>query len=138
VAPIPLSVLVVDDHAVVREALTAYLDAEPGLAVWAAVGSGEEALALLGEGLSPPPPTALLVDVQMPGMDGIELVAEVTARHPGVPCVMLSAHAASTYADRARSAGARGFVEKGRPERLVRALRRAIEAPGWVTDDEGL
>ena len=129
----PLSVLIVDDHAVVREALSVYIGADPGLAVWGTAASGEDALAQLDHVPPPPRPDALVVDVQMPGMNGIELVAEVLARHPGLPCVVLSAHTGESYADRARAAGARGFVVKGRPDRLAAALQRAVTSPGWVT-----
>jgi DNA-binding NarL/FixJ family response regulator len=122
-----VSVLVVDDHAVVREALSMYIEAEPGITVWGTAASGDDALDQLRR--ASPLPGALIVDVQMPGMTGIELVAEVAARHPGLPCVVFSADPEAQASRRALAAGAAAYVEKGRPERVAAAVLAAV-APG--------
>jgi DNA-binding NarL/FixJ family response regulator len=122
----PLSVLIVDDHAVVREALSVYIGADPGLAVWGTAASGEDALAQLDHVPPPPRPDALVVDVQMPGMSGFELVAEVGARHPGLPCVVFSADSEAQASRRALAAGAVAYVDKGRPERVATAVLAAV------------
>ncbi len=124
----PVSVFIVDDHAVVRMALSMYLRAEPGIVVWGTAESGEDALAQLNNLPPPPLPDALVVDVQMPGMSGIDLVAEIKARHPGLPCVVFSADSAADNADRALAAGAMGYIEKGRPDTVAAAVRAALVA----------
>jgi DNA-binding NarL/FixJ family response regulator len=129
----PISVLVVDDVAAVRDGILMGLAGAPGFVAWGAAGSGPDALAQLDRDPPPARPDAVLVDVRMPGMTGIELVARLTALYPGLPCVMLSAHPASYYAERARAAGARGYVEKGRLAEALEAVRRAVAGPGWVT-----
>jgi DNA-binding NarL/FixJ family response regulator len=134
----PLSVLVVDDHPVMRDSLSMALGFEPGLVVWGTAESGDDALAQLGAAGPGGLPDAVLSDVRMPGMSGIELAAALLARWPALPCVMLSAQPAGHYAGQARAAGARGYVEKWRPGEAAEAVRRAVEGPGWVTDgDEG-
>lgn len=126
-----VSVLIVDDHAIVRQTVEMYLASEPGVAVWATAGSGEEALSLLEQAAAPPPPPDVaLVDVQMPGINGFELVAELTSRYPAVVCVMLSAHGGPAYAARAEAAGARGFIQKNAYPELPAAIRRAAEQFG--------
>ena len=123
------SVLVVDDHHVVRNALVDLVEGTPGLTAWGAAASGEEALALLsawdtsgraGRGY----PDLVVSDVQMPGMSGVELAAVLRDRWPGLPCLMVSAHYPGLYADRATAAGAVGCVEKWDVRGIIEAIER--------------
>ena len=127
-----LSVLVVDDHPAIREGLGTLVEGTDGLAVWGTASSGDDALAQLettaAAGSGDGGPGVVVTDVQMPGMDGIALVAEVRARWPALPCVVFSAQRSQNYAERARAAGAAGFVEKGDVDGLVRAILR-VAAP---------
>ncbi|HEX9951196.1 MAG TPA: response regulator transcription factor [Rubricoccaceae bacterium] len=126
--PSPISVLVVDDHAVVREAVSDLVAATAGLAVWGTAVSGDDALAQLERTGSVEAdridgPIVVVTDVQIPGMNGLELVAEVCSRWPSLPCLVISAK--QEYASLATVAGAVGFIEKGDPAGLIAAVFRA-------------
>jgi two-component system capsular synthesis response regulator RcsB len=126
-----LSILLVDDHPVIREGLGDLIAATAGLTVWGTAESGDDALVQLkatattrtfrGDG-----PSVVVTDVHMPpGMDGIALVAEVRSRWPALPCVVFSAQRSHAYAERARAAGASGYVDKGDLDELIAAVFRA-------------
>ena len=126
----PISVLLVDDHPAILEGVGLLVEHTDGLAVWGTAESGDDALAQL-EATGPAGaarqdgPGVVVTDVRMPGMDGIELAAEVHTRWPALPCLVFSAEWSPVYAERARAAGAVGFVEKGDVSGLVGAIRRA-------------
>ena len=115
-----LQVLVVDDHATVREGLIRILtSAQPDWQVRAAA-SGEAALALVEQDRF----DVGVVDLSMPGMNGLELVRRLRERGHPMPLLMLSMHAEEAYALRAFRAGACGYITKDRAaEDLVRAVR---------------
>jgi DNA-binding NarL/FixJ family response regulator len=104
--PVPLRVLLVDDHAAFRAAATALLERD-GIAVLAAVADGETAIAEAARLR----PDVVLVDVQLPDLDGFDVAAAV-AREGGAPVVLMSSRDRSTYADRIASSTARGFIAK--------------------------
>ena len=91
VSPAPLRVMLVDDHALVRSAVAQAITA-PDLTVVAEAGTAEDALELGARER----PDLILLDVNLPGMSGLELVRELRSRVPGAEIVMLSA----THADR--------------------------------------
>lgn len=115
-----LQVLVVDDHATVRQGLIRILThARPGWQVRDAA-SGEAALALVEQA----PFDVGVVDVSMPGMNGLELVRTLRERGHRLPLLMLSMHAEEAYALRAFQAGACGYITKDRAaEELVQAVQ---------------
>lgn len=116
-----IRVLVADDQALVRGALAALLDLESDIEVVARAASGEEALT---EGLRTRPDVALL-DVQMPGTDGLAAAALFADRLPGCRVVMCTTFGRPGYLSRAMADGCRGFVVKDAPpEQLVDAVRR--------------
>lgn len=116
------NLFIVEDHQVVRKTLITFLKREPDFIISGEAGSGKEALALL--------PTVdvdlLLVDISMPGMDGITLLQEVKKQWPHLPCLILSGHAESVYGNQARAAGALGYVDKRDVKEIVPAIRRAL------------
>jgi DNA-binding NarL/FixJ family response regulator len=127
----PISVLLVDDHDVVRSALETLVEFTPGLELWGAATSGADALARLDEATVQP--DVVVSDVAMPGMSGVELAAAVRSRWPTLPCLMVSGHHPALYAEKARAAGAAGYVEKGDPSEIVDAIRRAFANDGtWL------
>lgn len=116
-----IRVLVADDQALVRGALAAMLDLESDLEVVARAASGQEAL---DEGLRTRPDVALL-DVQMPGLDGLGAAELLRERLPECRVVMCTTFGRPGYLTRALAAGASGFVVKDAPpEHLVDAVRR--------------
>lgn len=103
-----IRVLLADDHALLREGLRALLGANPGIAVVADVGDGREALRRTEE----LKPDVLVMDVSMPGLNGIEAAELVRARCPHTQIVMLSMHSSAEHLFRAMRAGALGYVLK--------------------------
>lgn len=110
-----------------RQMMTAYVSDLPGLCVCGSVPTAEEALDAL-------PGTAelVLVDIALPGMSGIDLVVEIQARWPGLPCLVYSGHHEASYVERALSAGARGYVAKGNPAELTDALRCLLRGDRYL------
>lgn len=102
-------VFIVEDHPLVRGALKQLLAQEPSLEVTGEAASAESALDMLEGGC----PDVMLVDFSLPGMDGVELVRKLSQSHPGVRCLMVSAHHEQFYVDQALEAGASGYIVKG-------------------------
>lgn len=116
-----IRVLVADDQAMVRGALATVLDLEPDIEVVAQAGTGDDAVALARELV----PDVALLDVQMPGRDGLEAAAELHKVVPGCRIIICTTFGRPGYLARAMSAGAAGFVVKDSPpEQLVDAVRR--------------
>jgi DNA-binding NarL/FixJ family response regulator len=101
-----VSVLVVDDHELYRQAMIEVLAAANGFALAGEAGSGEAALAAADE-LSP---ALVLMDKRLPGMDGYEATRRLTERHPGIVVVIVSVE--DPDPGRARSAGAAATIHK--------------------------
>ena len=117
-----IRVLLADDQALVRGAMGALLDLEPDIEVVAQVGRGDEVVAAAREsGVD-----VCLLDIQMPGIDGVEAALQVRDQLPGVRVVMVTTFDRPGYLKRAVDAGAVGFVVKTTPAaRLAEAVRRA-------------
>ena len=115
------TVLVADDQAMIRAGLVALLSAEPDLRVLAEASDGPSALAAVQRRR----PDVVLMDVRMPGMDGIEAAKEILAATEGQTAViMLTVHDLDEYVYAALRAGASGFLLKDAPpEELVKAVR---------------
>lgn len=116
-----IRILLADDQTLVRGALAAMLGLEADMEVVAEVGTGDDVLpaAKLTN------PDIALLDVQMPGKDGLTAAAELRVAVPGCRVVMCTTFGRPGYLSRALAAGAAGFVVKDAPpEQLVEALRR--------------
>ena len=119
--PAPVRLLLADDQALVRGALAALLDLEPDLTVVAEVGRGDEVLAAAEQSAA----DVALLDVEMPGMDGIAAAAELRRRLPSCRTLVVTTFGRPGYLRRALDAGASGFVVKDTPaEQLADAVRR--------------
>ncbi|MBE2998782.1 response regulator transcription factor [Nocardiopsis sp. HNM0947] len=118
-----VTVVVVDDQALMRQGLRKLLEIEPGIDVVGEAADGVEALDVLAE--LPEPPDVALVDARMPRMDGVELIRHLQGTHPGVRAIVLTTFDEDgTVLDGLR-AGARGHLLKDvPPEELVQAVHR--------------
>ncbi|HYP85950.1 response regulator transcription factor [Variovorax sp.] len=126
-----LRLLLVDDHAIVREGLIRVLD--PVANNWSLTEAvtGHRALELLREAEF----DLALVDLSMPGMNGLELVRRIKTEFPGVHVLVLSMHAEEQYALRAFKSGADGYVTKdAAATELLRAVRRVAAGRAYVTE----
>ncbi|GAA1544061.1 response regulator transcription factor [Nocardioides humi] len=132
----PIRLLLADDQALVRGALSALLGLEPDLEVVAEAGTGEEAVAAARAHT----PDVALLDVEMPGLDGIAACAEVRAASPGTRVLIVTTFGRPGYLRRALQAGASGFVVKDTPApQLADAVRRIHQGlrvvdPALATD----
>ncbi|KAA9381531.1 response regulator transcription factor [Microbispora cellulosiformans] len=116
-----IRVLLADDQALVRGALAAMLALEPDIEVVAQVGSGEEVV----DAARRSRPDVALLDVQMPGRDGLEVTADLRAALPSCRVVICTTFGRPGYFARAMENGASGFVVKDAPpEHLVDTVRR--------------
>jgi DNA-binding NarL/FixJ family response regulator len=112
--------LLVDDHPIVREGLAAVLETQPDFAVVGQAGEGTEAVAL-GCSLRP---DVVLLDLEMPGMDGVQVLQAMRAACPGVKALVFTAFDTDERIIAAVQAGAQGYLLKGAPrDELFRAIR---------------
>lgn len=116
-----IRVLIVDDHAIVRKGIRALLSESGGFEVVAEAANGQEAVLRAEETR----PDVILMDLLMPGMDGIEATHQITGRQPGARILVLTSFAADNKLFPAIKAGALGYLLKdSSPEELVRAIRQ--------------
>jgi len=128
---VPIRVLIVDDHPVVRKGLASFLGNEPDLEVVGAAVDGEEALKLADEHV----PEVVLMDLSMPGIGGIEATKQLIQAHPGIRVLMLTSFGGHERMVEALKAGAVGYVVKDTaPAEMLRALR-SIARPANAQQD---
>jgi len=119
-----IRVLLADDHAMMRDGLKALLSASPDISVVAEVGNGRDAVDSAQE-LNP---DVAVLDIAMPGLNGIEAARMLRDKCPGVRVVILSMHSTSEYVFRAFDAGAAGYLLKESAGAEVDAAVRAVHA----------
>lgn len=123
-------VLVVDDHDSMRRALAELIETRANLNVSAAA-TAEEAVRLLDDA----PPDLVVADLDLPGMDGIELTRILHVRRPELPVLMLSSHSAERFEKPALAAGARAYLMKRQAATfLIPTILRHLDIPD---DDAG-
>jgi DNA-binding NarL/FixJ family response regulator len=116
----PISVLIVDDHPVVRQGLRALLEVQDGIEVAGEAGDGGTALALAAEHA----PDVILLDLKLPGMDGIAVLGRLKARGDAARVLVLTSATEPASASLAVRSGAAGVLYKDiDPDALVRAIR---------------
>jgi len=115
-----MKILIVDDHPIVRAGLRRLLTAEPEIEIREAA-SGREALSVFRE----QQPTLVILDLNLPGIGGLEVLARLKAVDPDARILVLSMHDDQIHVTRALQAGAAGYVSKNAsPEELLEAIRR--------------
>jgi DNA-binding NarL/FixJ family response regulator len=115
-----IRVFIADDHGVVRGGIRRILEDQKDIQVVGEAGDGLEAIQKVLEA----DPDVILLDISMPGMDGLDVTKQLKAIDPKVRILILTMHAEEQYAPRLMRAGAVGYVTKhGAPEELVKAIR---------------
>lgn len=122
-------IYIVEDNDIVREMLSIFVSDLPDLSVCGAAASAEEALSEIPSAK----PDLLLVDLSLPQMNGAELIGVARQRWPDLPSLVLSGHGEAAYVERARAAGARGYVLKGNPYELPDAIQCVLQGSEYVS-----
>lgn len=126
-----IKVLLADDHRIVREGLRRVLEDSNEIKVIAEAADGETAF---DEALEKKPDVAV-IDISMPGMDGLEVVTRMSSYCPDIPVLILTMHDEEQYVIRAIEAGAMGYVTKqSAPEQLVEAVKRINAGGRYLTE----
>jgi DNA-binding NarL/FixJ family response regulator len=120
----PLRLLLADDHTLVRDGLRALLDRMDGVTVVAEAESGEQAVALAVEHA----PDIALLDVTMPGINGLQAAERILAHLPQTHIIMLSMHSGEEYVNRALVLGVSGYLLKDAATFELRAALEAVAA----------
>ena len=122
-----ITIALADDDALVRRTLTELLDAQDGITVAWAARDGQEALDKVRDP-DQPRLQALLLDVQMPGLDGISVAETLHAESPEIAVLILTTFMADPIVDRAMAAGVRGFIAKEDPiASIAGAIQQAVD-----------
>ena len=125
-----IKVMLVDDHEVVLEGLIRILEKQGGIQIVSVAGSAEEAL----EKLERFPPDVIVVDIQLPGMNGIELIRRIKKSHPEIEAITLTVFDDEQFARQAIKAGAIGYVIKdAAKDELVKAVRSAAKGETLIS-----
>lgn len=137
----PLKILIVDDNRFYRQALYINLSSSNQVIVVGEATNGEDAIKLIGQ----LQPDVVLLDVEMPGIDGLQVVTTINQFHPSVKTIMLSAHHSKDMVLEALRKGAQGYLVKGitGSKELLRAIQmvmrgQAVLSPpmtGWLLDE---
>lgn len=115
-------VFVVEDNERMRATLCEWLETLPDTQCCGTAASGEEAL----EALDGSSADVVMIDMSLPNMSGVELVAALRARQPNLNCLICSGHTESSYMRQALEAGARGYLLKGDPNEIETALNEVL------------
>ena len=127
-----IRILIVEDHKLVREGLRALLDSQPGLEVVGDTGDGREGVAMVGALR----PNLVLMDVSLPGLNGIEATMRIQAEAPNVKVLILSAHSDERCVADCLRAGATGFLVKtATAVELKTAIMTAVEGRTYLSPE---
>lgn len=125
----PIRVLLIDDHTLIRAGITALLERMERIEVVGEAGDGREAMVMIKELR----PDIVLLDLQIPGLSGFEVLRETTAKFPAVKVIVLSVHDAQEYALQTIQAGAAGYLPKSAASTdLERAINQVISGENYL------
>lgn len=124
------NILLIDDHAVVRKGLKAILEEEFDDITVDEAGRGHEGISLLRKGR----PDAVVLDINLPDMNGLEVLKRIRKDWPGLPVLILSVYGEDQYGVRMMRCGASGYLAKSSaPEHLVMALKKVIRGKKYIS-----
>lgn len=119
-----IKVLIVDDQKTVQEIIKNYIEADPSLELIGCTNNGKEAIELIEIHR----PHVVLMDIEMPVMDGLEATQIITEQYVNTNVLIISVHNDDTYLDAALRVGAKGFLKKNTPEKeLIHAIHSAYK-----------
>jgi len=125
-----IQVLLADDHSIVRAGLRRIVEESEEMAVVAEASNGREAIAKAREQR----PDVAVIDISMPGLDGLETISHLLALYPDLPILVLTMHEEEQYLVRAFEAGAMGYLTKrSAPEQLVSAIAKVHSGTRYLT-----
>ncbi len=127
-----IKVLLADDHSIVRAGLRRIVEESGEMQVVAEASDGREAIRLVNKTT----PDVAVIDISMPGLDGLEVINLLQSQHPKLPILVLTMHEEGQYVVRAIQAGAMGYLTKqSAPEQLVSAILKIYEGQRYITDE---
>ena len=125
-----LKVLIADDHAIVRKGLKEILRESTVETVVGEASNGHEALALAQSD----PWDVIILDITMPGPNGLEVLRKLQRERPGVPVLMLSMHSGPAYVSGSIKAGAAGYLSKeSAPDELIEAINTVLGGGTYIS-----
>lgn len=127
------TILVVDDHPIMREGIAQVINAEADLTVCGEAEDAESALAAIEKSM----PDLVIIDISLSTkcISGLDLIKDIRIRYETLPVLVLSMHDESFYAERALRAGAQGYIMKHEPsEKCLTAIRRVLQGKVYVSD----
>lgn len=131
-APKKRKVLIIDDHVMVRDGVAEIINGEDDLTVCGTATTANEGL----EALPKLKPDLVLVDITLPGKNGVEFIKDARAQNPELRILVMSMHDESLYADRVLRAGGRGYIRKQEGgEKLIEAMRRVLRGEIAVSEE---
>jgi DNA-binding NarL/FixJ family response regulator len=123
-------VLIADDHAIVRKGLRQILEENSDITVTAEAVNGQDVLEKMRNGSF----DLVLLDISMPGRNGLDVLKDIKASHPGLPVLMLSMYPEEQYAVRALKSGASGYLTKeSAPDELMEAVKKVIKGGKYIS-----
>ncbi len=127
-----IKVLLADDHSIVRAGLRRIVEESGDMEVIAEAADGREAIRLVRKTA----PDVAVIDISMPGLDGLEVVSQLRGIYPDLPILILTMHEEGQYVVRAIQAGAMGYMTKqSAPEQLLKAIRKIHAGSRYLTDE---
>lgn len=127
-----IRVIVADDELLIRDAISRLLDLEDDIDIVGQAASGEEALSVARRQR----PDIALLDLQMPGPDGIEVARQLSEELPECRSIIVTSHGRPGYLKAALAAGVRGFLPKTTPSRTLAQVTRTVAAGGRYIDPQ--
>ena len=128
----PIKVLLADDHSIVRAGLRRLVEESDDMEVIAEAADGKDAIHKVHKYS----PDVAVIDISMPGLDGLEVVSRLRGHRPDLPILILTMHEEGQYVVRAIQAGAMGYMTKqSAPEQLLKAIRKIYEGSRYLTDE---
>jgi DNA-binding NarL/FixJ family response regulator len=125
-------ILLVDDHPIVREGLSQFINGELDLIVSGQAGDAGQAM----DQVQLCAPDLIVTDLSFSGKPGLEFIKDITAEHATIPILVLSIHDEKLWAERVLRAGAEGYIMKSQAtQKIVAAIRHVLAGGIWVSED---